>query len=235
MTGAESLLDRTLRLWLQGGWCMVPLALVALMIYVSAVNLLLYFRRHGRQKFTEDDCAAWVLHPERAGGDLEQIVRYTSQEATSLDDIQDRFAEVMAAKLPEVDRRLVWLNVLVAAAPLLGLLGTVLGMLKTFQAIATGGGKTADMIARGISEALITTEVGLLVALPGLMFIYLVRRRRNQYVALLTTLEKATLDHFKSILHGATRVFRPAGPAGPARLPQPPAPPDTAAPSPSPA
>jgi biopolymer transport protein ExbB len=208
MTGSESLIDRTLRLWIEGGWCMIPLALVGFMIYASAVRLLLYFRRHGRAKYTAEDCANWVINPDEAGGDLEEIIRYTGEGVKSLDQIQDRFAEVMAAKIPEVDRRMVWLNVLVASSPLLGLLGTVLGMLKTFAAISTGGGKTADMIARGISEALITTEVGLLVALPGLMFIYLVRRKRNEYVALIAGLEKAMLNHFKPILHGSTHIFR---------------------------
>jgi biopolymer transport protein ExbB/TolQ len=92
--------------------------------------------------------------------------------------------------------------VLVSAAPLMGLLGTVLGMLTTFEGIAAGGGRMVDGIARGISEALITTEMGLLIALPGLVLSYWVRRKRNDYVAFLARLESLTLQHHRRRFEG---------------------------------
>lgn len=63
-------------------------------------------------------------------------------------------------------RDLVILSALTIVAPLLGLFGTVLGMIDTFQAV--GGGGVTDRMAAGISQALITTEFGLVVAIPGL-------------------------------------------------------------------
>ena len=66
------------------------------------------------------------------------------------------------------------LQILVTTAPLLGLLGTVSGMLATFQGINASNGNTFDLVASGISEAMITTETGLVVAIPAslmLMFI----------------------------------------------------------------
>jgi len=59
------------------------------------------------------------------------------------------------------------LAVLVAVAPLLGLLGTVLGMVGTFQAVGVRHADTAVMVADGIGQALVTTQIGLVAALPG--------------------------------------------------------------------
>ena len=64
-------------------------------------------------------------------------------------------------------------------------------MLTTFDALATGAGgqKTMGMIAGGISEALITTETGLLIALPGLFFQYQLMRKHERYKAFLAHVE----------------------------------------------
>jgi biopolymer transport protein ExbB len=70
---------------------------------------------------------------------------------------------------PALGRSLPMIAVLVAVAPLLGLLGTVLGMIETFQVISIFGTGNANAMANGISIALITTEAGLLIAVPGLL------------------------------------------------------------------
>jgi len=85
------------------------------------------------------------------------------------------------------------MRVCVAAAPLLGLLGTVTGMLATFAALSSGSGgdQTMAAVASGISEALITTETGLLIALPGLFVQYHLTRQRDRYEAFLAKVESA--------------------------------------------
>lgn len=200
-------LQHTLELWSAGGWTMIPLALVAFMIYGSSVWLVFYFSTRGMNRISDEQFHKFIARPEEAPGTLKEILSYVRDGVKSLDQIQNRFAEVVASKLPEGDRRMQMINVLIASAPLLGLLGTVLGMLTTFKAIATGGGKTVDMIASGISEALITTEVGLLVALPGMMLAFYARRRRNEFLAFLSRVEKLTLDYYKPIMHGSTRIW----------------------------
>ena len=90
---------------------------------------------------------------------------------------------------------------------LFGLLGTVLGMLLTFKAIGVGGSSTSEVIAKGISEALIATQTGMMVAIPGLVMATIAKRRRHEYVALLARLESITLRHFRPEFHGMTRVF----------------------------
>ncbi|MCA1964734.1 MAG: MotA/TolQ/ExbB proton channel family protein, partial [Prosthecobacter sp.] len=85
------------------------------------------------------------------------------------------------------------IQICVAAAPLWGLLGTVTGMLTTFLGLAKGGGgeKTMNVIAGGISEALITTETGLMVALPGYFLHYVLTAKRNKFEGFLEHLQNA--------------------------------------------
>jgi len=97
-----------------------------------------------------------------------------------------------------IDRRAKFLGTLVAAAPLMGLLGTVMGMLQTFFGISTSGGaETAGVVAAGISEALVTTETGLTIALPGIFVVMIIQRQRHQIEAKLARLESLTLTHFR--------------------------------------
>ena len=73
------------------------------------------------------------------------------------------------------------LQVLTAAAPLLGLFGTVVGMIKTFHGVSVSIDDITPAIADGISQALVTTQMGLVVAIPGL-FMQAHLRRQNQKI-----------------------------------------------------
>jgi biopolymer transport protein ExbB len=76
---------------------------------------------------------------------------------------------------------------LATIAPLLGLLGTVTGMIKTFDVISTFGTGNARALAAGISEALITTETGLVLAVPGLFLVSFISRQTDE---LFTTVQR---------------------------------------------
>lgn len=78
------------------------------------------------------------------------------------------FEKILAAR-PTLERFLPFLAITAAAAPLLGLLGTVIGMIKTFQLITIFGTGDAKSLSSGISEALVTTALGLIVAIPTLI------------------------------------------------------------------
>lgn len=72
---------------------------------------------------------------------------------------------------------------MIAAAPLLGLLGTVSGMEKTFGSLALGGGqKSMEGLAGGISEVLLATESGLMVAIPAMLLVYFAHREMHRQV-----------------------------------------------------
>lgn len=185
-------------LWLQGGYLMWPLAALALVIYYAAFELFFYFARCGFNRHEDSRWQPWLRDPEKAQGEIGRIIRYCGQDATTLRDIRNRFAEVRNAQLTLIDRRVRFLIVLVSAAPLTGLLGTVAGMLATFAGLSvSAGGRTTDLVAAGISQALITTQTGLMIAIPGYILIYAINRRRNTLAFLLSHLESLMMKQFK--------------------------------------
>ena len=197
-------IEQMVHTWSNGGWVMAALALVALITYGSAASLLVSMYYRGLTKVKDAEIRSWIADPERAPRRLSELLRYTQDEVRDLRDIEGRFREVEAAQVPELDRRLAFLNIMVVSAPLFGLLGTVLGMLLTFKAIGIGGSSTSEIIARGISEALVATQTGMMVAIPGLLMAHVAKRWRNEYVAFLTRLESITLRHFRPQFRGMT-------------------------------
>ncbi|HVT73736.1 MAG TPA: MotA/TolQ/ExbB proton channel family protein [Lacunisphaera sp.] len=80
------------------------------------------------------------------------------------------------------------LGAMIAAAPLMGLLGTVTGMEATFAHLASQGQKSMEGLAGGISEVLVATESGLLVAIPALLLVYVAHRQTHKLVEQLNRL-----------------------------------------------
>ena len=117
-----------------------------------------------------------------------------------------RDREVMKESIEEVGRHVAhdlerFLNTLgtiASISPLLGLLGTVVGMIKVFAVITTQGVGDPGVLAEGISEALITTAVGLTVAIPSLMFYRYFRGRVDELVV---TMEQEALK-LVEVIHG---------------------------------
>jgi len=207
-------LQQMIHAWASGGWVMLPLALLGLVMYGTAAHLLIKLYQRGLTKTTDDDLRRWVNAPAGSPKNFRELIRYTQDEVHSLKDVEGRFREVEATQVPDVDRRIAFLNVIVVSAPLFGLLGTVCGMLLTFKAIGVGGSSTSDIIAKGISEALVATQTGMMVAIPGFMMAHVAKRWRNEYVSFLARLEGVTLRHFRREFPGMTRVVkRPATPA----------------------
>lgn len=84
--------------------------------------------------------------------------------------MKEAIEEVGRQVVHELERYLNTLGTIASISPLLGLLGTVIGMIKVFSVIVTAGVGDPGVLAGGISEALITTAAGLSVAIPSLMF-----------------------------------------------------------------
>lgn len=164
--------------WVSGGIVMIPLFALAAYIFVIAFEMLKYLKAKRIDTDQEDLWLEWVNNPDSAEGSAGEVIRYTRPWQGSADSVRRRFFEVRESTLADVERKSKFLASLVATAPLMGLLGTVQGMLITFQGIASSGGnQTVDMVSKGISTALITTQTGLMIALPGLFLALIVRRR----------------------------------------------------------
>jgi len=203
-----SILDQMIHTWANGGWVMAAMALLALIMYATAVHLLWATPCRGLKRAGDVEVQRWVEDPRHAPTQVRELIRYTQDEVRSLRDVEGRFREVETTEVSDLDRRLAFLKVLVVAAPLLGLLGTVLGMLLTFKAIGVGGSSTSEIIAKGISEALVATQTGMMVAIPGLLMAHVVKRMRDEYVAFLARLEGTTLRYFRAVFHGMTQTIR---------------------------
>jgi len=182
-----------------GGMLMFPLTLLALTIYWTAFKLLFFFSEHRFYKVKREELIGLVGNPDSASGELHGVLEYTQAEnIAGADDVKARFAEIISTYLAEVDTKRSYLLTLVTIAPLMGLLGTVMGMLTTFSGLAIStGGSTVDQIAAGISEALITTQTGLIIAIPAYVMATVIQKRRNEMESCLTTLEALTVQLYE--------------------------------------
>lgn len=194
---------------------MWPLLALALMMFFTAVRLWRSLAARQYRRLPEETWKAWVRKPEKGEGEVGEIIRYVLEDAGSTREINTRFAEVTGLTLPPIDRQMQLLGTLVAAAPLVGLLGTVFGMLVTFQALAAGGGggKVTEAMAVGISQALFPPEVGLCIALPGLVFIQLIRRQRRELEAFLAHLESYIVQWYRTRAVSPQTAAQPPTPA----------------------
>lgn len=182
-----------------GGVLMVPLTILALTIYWHAFKLFYFFSEHSFYRISRNKLSELVNSPGSATGELKGLINY-SQSGPPGDafHMQSRFAEIYNSYLSEVDSKRSYLLILITTAPLMGLLGTVMGMLTTFSGLAIStGGSTVDQIAAGISEALITTQTGLIIAIPAYVMATLIQKRRNELEACLTTVEALTVQMYE--------------------------------------
>ena len=170
---------------------MAALAIVAFLLYTTASASLYFVFRGNLNNRQQSKWAEWINEPEKAEGRVGEIIRYAVLgKRISIKRVQRRFDEMREILIAGVDRRLIIITTLVAAAPMTGLLGTVGGMLDMFDGLAAGGGKQSmGLIASGMKEALFTTLTGLVIALPGMFMALLVRERRNKIDSTLTQLQ----------------------------------------------
>jgi biopolymer transport protein ExbB len=98
-------------------------------------------------------------------------------------ELENVLQEAILAEIPAQERFLSTLGVLASIAPLLGLLGTVTGMIHTFELITFHGTGDPRMLSSGISEALVTTMFGLGVAIPIMLAHSLISRRVEERIA----------------------------------------------------
>ncbi len=200
---ALPIFNEALPLWKAGGWAMIPLAFNALLLCGKAVEVRFALQGKGYMNRRWAAAIKRKSPTRRTPPELERAAQaardYLDAHKVRLppnpnpDDVLNAFQEVRSDEMPPIDRDLRFLKVAMSAAPLWGLLGTVSGMLSTFAGLASGGGgdKTMDNVASGISEALITTQTGLMVALPGYFFHYYLTQHRSRFDAFLAQLETA--------------------------------------------
>ena len=116
--------------------------------------------------------------------------------------MKESIEEVASHEIHEMERYLNALGTIAAVAPLMGLLGTVIGMIKVFAEIMAQGTGQANLLAGGISEALITTAAGLVIAIPALICHRMLQQRVDEIVVYMEQEALKLVD----VLHGEREV-----------------------------
>ena len=113
------------------------------------------------------------------------LLAYQTVADQDIETVEFRMGESVLREVPRINRHLPLLKIIAAVAPLMGLLGTVTGMIITFQAITLFGAGDPRLMAGGISQALITTVLGLTVAIPTLLLHNIVQSRAKALTEIL--------------------------------------------------
>ena len=192
-----------------GGWLMLPIILCSV---VAVAIIAERFWTLQRKRISPKHLVAQVWHWAR-NNELDETKILQLKKDSPLGRIiaaglinRHHPREIMKESIedagrhivPELDRFLNTLGTIASITPLLGLLGTVVGMIDVFTAIIEHGVGSPSELAGGISKALITTAAGLTVAIPALMFY---RYFRGQVNELIITMEQEALKLIE-VLHG---------------------------------
>ena len=172
------------------GLAIILLGLVSLTVGSIKCREILTFKSPTREdvqkilRFIEEDDhnKAYLLAQKSDNstyGLLKTAIEYHKSDRGKLEEL---LYEKIINVQPKLMRFLPFMAVTAAAAPLMGLLGTVTGMINTFSLITIFGTGDAKSLSSGISEALVTTELGLIVAIPSLIFHALLLRMAKEKV-----------------------------------------------------
>ena len=185
--------DNSLNLWgliQQGGWAMYPLGTCSLIM----LFLIFYaWKETQLNKFfnaaqIEASSTAWQSDDDELDpGALEDshtlLARALTPALHKLSKGRDKtealFIENLEAEENSVAQWVTYLNVIASVAPMIGLLGTVSGMISAFQTIGRGGMGRPELLAGDIGEALITTATGLVIGIPAMVAYFILRNRLN--------------------------------------------------------
>jgi len=204
-----------LELFKAGGWLMMPLfacSVIAIAIIVERLWSLQSQRISPPELITQ--IWQWLrfkqvdeqrIHSLQDNSPLGQILAAgLKNRDCSREVIRESIEDVGRHVTATLAKNLNTLGTIAAISPLLGLLGTVIGMIKVFAVITTEGVGNPETLAGGISEALLTTAAGLLVAIPSLIFY---RYFRGKITVLVVDMEEQAMK-LVEILHG-DRNFDP--------------------------
>jgi len=120
----------------------------------------------------------------RNPGILSDVMRAGLENAHQKWEVmRDAVIDAGREKTPEIERHLFWLQTVAQASPLLGLLGTVFGMIKMFEAVSLAGLGDPQVLSKGISQAMLTTAEGLSIGIPALVMYNYLNSRSERMIA----------------------------------------------------
>jgi biopolymer transport protein ExbB len=189
----------------KGGLVMYPLMMCAFFAFALGLEKFFKFQSRGRTL----DKTRHELMPLIRSGKWEDAIAFCEKRGTGLAKavevvVQNRHlsretaeksvSESLLTEVPNLEKRLGLISALGSSAPLLGLLGTVSGMIALFKVITDVGTNDARLLAGGISEALVTTQTGLIIAIPILLLHGFLSERLDNILASLNAVTMEALN-----------------------------------------
>ncbi len=172
----------------EGGWVMVPLGICSILALAIICERFFVLRKtkniptHLVQSLsyvnTEKDLETIRSTSQRTNSPLGILItEIINLKNEPKDILTEHIYTLGRAQITNLERGLTLLEIIAMISPLLGLLGTVLGMVDIFNVITAGGLGNTQMLASGIAKALITTVVGLIIGIPSLVAYHLYIRK----------------------------------------------------------
>ncbi|HMB30540.1 MAG TPA: MotA/TolQ/ExbB proton channel family protein [Desulfohalobiaceae bacterium] len=179
----DKYLVQTIDFLSSGGGVIWPLLGLSLIMWALIIKKMLEFYTLRSNESSFQECWQAALKDDQSVGapwqrEFVQTISGMKSKLRFLD--MSMLVGLEKRQEQRIDKYIKSILVLAGIAPLLGLLGTVCGMISTFEVIAWFGTGNAKAMASGISEALITTQAGLLVAVPGLVLGSFLQRRAEE-------------------------------------------------------
>jgi len=203
-----------------GGWVMVPILLLAVIAMAIVIERFWSLRRKEvLPPGLGEEVREWARGRQLDPGHIDVLRRNSPLGeilAAALDTryrprelIKERVEDVGRHVMHQMERFMNTLGTIASVSPLLGLLGTVFGMIQMFLKILTTGVGDVNQLAGGIGQALISTAGGLCVAIPAVMFHRYFRGRIAEYVV---DMEKQAIALLDTIDEGILPAARPTRP-----------------------
>lgn len=200
-------------MWRVGGWCMWPLGLCSVAALFFVIRNILMLRTKNLLRADLKPQIETLLASRDLKGVREVCQKNPSLMTSVLDAGLERVSEndfdpahVMEAieeagneQMVTFMRPINYLSMIGSVAPMLGLLGTVSGMIKAFANISAGGMGKPELLAGNIGEALITTAAGLIIAIPAMISYFIFK---NDFIKNMSTMGRL-VSHFMSVYRNA--------------------------------
>ncbi len=207
--------------FVSGGFMMYPLALLAIVAVIISIERLYYFSRNRLRRLNYGDeviallarqqrSAAQALLQRNSGFVAELLKPFFTHVQLDREGGERLLDEQLTGILPRLEKRLATLAVLGTIAPLLGLLGTVSGMIELFDVITLFGNNNPRVLAGGISVALVTTQTGLSLAVPIVLLHHLLSNYKIRILERLENLGILALDSFAPFTDASADAAAPA-------------------------
>ncbi len=190
------MIETTIRFFQEGGFFMYPISIILVVGLIIAIERYAYLtlaKRSNREDFNK-------LHKMIGGKDLKAAVKFASQSSSAMsnmigsglvrlgrrqprEEIEYAMEEGLLDAMPRLEKRTQYLATLANVSTLLGLLGTIIGLIAAFTAVASADpAQKASLLSQSISVAMNTTAFGLIAAIPLLLIHSVLQTKTNEIV-----------------------------------------------------